>query len=192
MRKLIILVAILTPLSTIFAQSYAVDPGHTSVTTKVMRFGVVPVVGRFTEVSGEIEFNKDNLASTKASITIQVSSYSANNIEGESAIKSKAFLDVANYPEIKFTLNGLTKRGSQTIAKGTLELHGTLKNIECPVVINGPLIDLPTRKQSIGIVGSISIDRTEYGAGQEMKLPTGLVIIGNDVQIDFVILALAN
>lgn len=53
-------------------------------------------------------------------------------------------------------------------------------------------MDLPTQKQSIGIMGSMTIDRTAYGVGKAMQLPTGRVIIANEVQIDFVILGIAE
>ena len=175
-----------------YAQTYIIDPGHTSVQTKVNRFGVVPVVGRFNQVSGTIHYDAENFANTKADVNIKSDSYSANNAGGEAAVKSVAFLDASTYPEILFELSSLTQLDDQTIAKGFLELHGTRKEIEVPVQIIGPEMDLPTQKQSIGITGSITIDRTEYGVGKAMQLPTGRVVIANEVQIDFVILGIAE
>lgn len=192
MKILIIALAFLTPLSTLFAQKYKVDPGHTAFTTKVIRFGVLPVLGRFNEVSGEVIYDIANPEATKASIIIKVNSYSANNTGGEDAVKSEAFLDAKKFPEIKFILNSLMKVGNQMMAKGTLELHGTAREIECPVMITGPMTDLPTRKQSIGISGNLTVNRVEYGVGAEMKLPNDTEIIGNDVVIEFLILALSE
>ena len=174
------------------SQKYEVDAGHSSFQSKVIRFGVVPVVGRFNDVSGTIRYNGDSLEATSASIVIQTASYSANNVGGEQAVKSPAFLDAANYPEIRFDLTSLYGSEENLTAKGTLEIHGTKKEIECQVQIVGPSIDLPTRKQSIGITGALTIDRTEYGVGKEMKLPNGNVIIDNYVVIDFAILGLAK
>ncbi len=174
------------------AQRYLVDSGHTSVQTKVIRFGVVPVVGRFNDVSGTISFNREDASSSNAELIIKTASYSANNEAGEAAIKSPAFLDVASHPEIKFALTSLMKSGDGYVAKGSLELHGTKNEIEVPLEITGPEIDLPTRKQSIGITGSLTIDRTAYGVGKQMQLPNGRVIVSNEVQIDFVILGIAE
>ncbi len=189
---LILALVTLIPAFDLTAQNYIVDSGHTSIQTKVMRFGVMPVVGRFNDVSGTITYNVGDIEKTKANINIKVSSYSANNTGGEDAVKSEAFLDATNYPEIQFILSSLSKKNDQLIARGTLKLHGTKKEIECPVTITGPLVDLPTRKQSIGIVGNLSIDRTAYSAGKEMKLPNGTEVIGNEVKIEFVILALTE
>lgn len=175
-----------------FGQTYIVDAGHSSFQSKVIRFGVVPVVGRFTDVSGTITYDSEDLEKTSALITIKADSYDANNAGGEDAVKSDAFLNVAEFPEIRFELTSLMREGDKYKAIGTLELHGVKKSIECPVSIVGPSIDLPTRKQSIGIMGSLIIDRTGFEVGREMKLPNGMVIIDNSVMIDFVILGIAE
>ena len=186
------LLILLTATLPSFGQTYVIDAGHSSFQTRVIRFGVVPVVGRFNDVSGQLYFDVQNIEKTKASITIETSSYEANNDAGEAAVKSNAFLDASNFQKIHFELLSLQKTADDYLAKGTLEIHGTKKEVECPVNIIGPSIDLPTRKQSVGITGNLSIDRTAYGVGKEMKLPNGMTIIDNMVNIDFVILGLAE
>ncbi len=174
------------------AQTYVVDAGHSSFQSKVIRFGVVPVVGRFSDVNGTVTYDPKDLTKTSAQIVIRTDSYDANNAGGEDAAKSEAFLNVAEFPEMRFELTSLTKNNNKHLAKGTLELHGVKKSIECLVSIVGPSLDLPTRKQSVGVMGSLMIDRTEFEVGKEMKLPNGMVIIDNSVMIDFVILGVAE
>ncbi len=190
-KTLLILCASLAAIPSL-SQSYIVDAGHSSFQSKVIRFGVVPVVGRFTDVSGKLTYDSEDLSKTSAEIIIKTDSYDANNSGGEDAVKSDAFLNVAEFPEIRFELISLTSEGDNYKAKGTLELHGVKKSIECPVSIVGPSMDLPTRKQSVGIMGSLAIDRTAYEVGREMKLPNGMVVIDNTVLIDFVILGIAE
>lgn len=177
---------------TAIAQNYTVDPGHTAIISKVVRFGVVPVVGRYNNTSGSIYFDAENIESTTATITIQTGSYTANNVDGEAAVTSDAFLDVANYPEMVFEVTELSNEDESSLAKGNLTLHGVTKEISFPVSITGPMIDLPTRRQSIGITGSLSVNRLDYGVGAEMVLPNGTEIIGNEVVIEFYVLALAD
>ena len=188
--KVLIIGLLLSVASPAFTQKYILDAGHSSFQTQVMRFGVVPVVGRFNEVSGELYFDQANIEEAKVSITIEAASYEANNNAGEEAVKSSAFLDVSNFPKIYFQLSAIQKIADNYLAKGTLEIHGTKREVECPVSIVGPSLDLPTRKPSIGVTGNLTIDRTAYGVGKEMKLPNGEVIIGNTVNIDFVILGI--
>lgn len=175
-----------------FSQSYTVDPGHTAVTSKVVRFGVIPVLGRFNEVSGTITYDPNSVEQTTATITTKTGSYVANNPDGEDAVKSEVFLNVQAYPEMIFEVMKLAKEGEKIIATGALTLHGTTKEVSFPVSIAGPMIDLPTRKQSIGITGALTINRLDYGVGAEMKLPNGTEIIANNVIIEFYVLALEN
>ena len=190
-RTIIILLPLLVTITT-QGQTYTVDAGHSSFQSKVIRFGVVPVVGRFTDVTGTITYNPDDLTTAGAQITIRTDSYTANNKYGEQSVKSDAFLNVEEFPEMRFELTSLIIESGSYVAKGMLELHGVKKEISCPVEIVGPSIDLPTKKQSVGIMGSLTIDRTAYGVGAEMKLPDGSIVIDNAVDIDFVILGIAE
>jgi polyisoprenoid-binding protein YceI len=194
MKTLIVLIGICISLSSprAAAQTYSIDPGHTAVTSKVMRFGVVKVVGRFNSVSGRINFDSQNPAATTGEIVIQTDSYSANNIEGEKAIKSPAFLDVAKFPEIKFLIKELTKSPNGFNVIATLTLHGISKDITFPVTIHGPLPDLPTGKKSIGIAGMVTINRQDFAIGMSRKTPGGEDIIGQQVEIEVNALALAQ
>lgn len=40
-------------------QTFAIDPGLTSIQTKVMRFGVVPVISRLMDISGKVAYSND-------------------------------------------------------------------------------------------------------------------------------------
>ena len=44
-----------------FSQQFTIDSGHTAVTSKVQRFAMVDVVGRFNEVAGTIRFDKNDI-----------------------------------------------------------------------------------------------------------------------------------
>lgn len=193
MKKIFSIIALLTLVSTAaLSQSYTVDPGHTTITSKVVRFDIIPVLGRFTDVSGTINYDPDSIENTKATIIIKTGSYAANNPDGEDAVKSEAFLNVAAYPEMVFEVEKLWEQGGDMMASGSLTLHGMRKEVSFPVSITGPMVDLPTRRQSIGIVGELTINRLDYGVGKTMKMPTGRTIIGNDVVIEFYVLALAD
>lgn len=174
------------------AQKYIIDPGHSSVQIRIQRFGVVDVVGRFKEVSGHITFSADDISQTQAQATIQVDSYDANNAGGEEAVKSPAFLDAAAYPEITFTSTGINEKDDQNLLLGNLTIHGTTQQVALPFTVTGPLPDLPTKKQSMAAEASITINRQDYGVSFDRKLPNGTSLIGNEVQITLIILALAE
>jgi len=174
------------------AQNYKIDPGHSTVQIQVERFGVVDVVGRFKDVSGTIIFNNDDILKTSANAIIKVASYDANNVGGEDAVKSKAFLDAVSFPEITFKGTKTESKNGQNYLLGELTIHGVTRSIELPFSIKGPLLDLPTRKQSIAFNASITINRQDYEISFDRKLPNGTSLVSNKVKITLIVLALAE
>ena len=172
------------------AQTYKIDSGHSNVQIQVERFGVIDVIGRFKDVSGTMSYDGNSISNADA--VIKVDSYDANNAGGEDAVKSPAFLDVASYPEITFTGTKTVTKENQNYLIGKLTIHGITQEIELPFTVKGPLMDLPTKKQSIAFLASTVINRQDYGITFNRKLPNGTLLIGNDVKITLTILALAE
>lgn len=175
----------------ISAQTYKIDSGHSTVQVQVERFGVVDVSGRFKDVEGTLYYNVEDGSQTKAEAIIKVGSYDANNKGGEDAVKG-AFLEVQKFPEITFKASGVTEKEGKQYLVGDLTIHGVTNKIELPYTIKGPLLDLPTQKQSIAFNASITINRQDYGIGFDRKLPNGISLVSNDVKITLIILAIAE
>ena len=192
MKKLILLVIVIFSQGLLSAQQFMIDPGHTAVVSKVMRFEVVKVIGRFTDVKGTINYNSSDNSKITAEILIKSGSYSANNSDGEKAIKSAMFLDVENFPEIKFVTKSMAKSGNGFKVVADLTLHGVTKEISFMATLGGPALDLPTGKQSIGISGTFTINRQDFGIRMAGKLPNGGMVVGNDVEIEINALAIAK
>lgn len=188
--SLLMLLCLFFSTSILKAQKYVIDTGHSNVQINVERFGVVDVIGRFKDVTGEINFDETNGKSTSANAVIKVESYDANNEAGEAAVKSKAFLDAATFPEITFVSTGVSEKDGKSYLVGDLTIHGTTNKIELPFSIKGPLMDFPTKKQSVAFNASTVINRLNYGISFDRKLPDGTSIVGNDVKITLNVLAL--
>lgn len=192
MKTIVLIIAFLLLSTDVIAQNYKIDAGHSSVQIQVERFGVIDVIGRFKDVQGTISYDAQNLNATAANSTINVESYDANNIGGEDAVKSVAFLDAKNYPVITFVSKKVVSKDDQDYLVGDLSIHGVTKEIELPYKIKGPLLDLPTQKQSIAFLASITIDRQDFDVNFDRKLPGGTLLVGNDVKITLTILAIAE
>lgn len=191
-KKLTLIVFAFLSVTQIFSQNYKIDSGHSSVQIQVERFGVVDVIGRFKDVQGSIMYTADDLAKTSASSVIKVDSYDANNPGGEDAVKSVAFLDAANFPEITFKGAETIVKDGKNYLKGTLTIHGVSNEIELPFKIKGPKMDLATQKQSIAFNSWITINRQDYGVKFDRQLPNGTKLVGNEVKITLNVLAIAE
>ena len=176
------LVLLLLSIATsLVAQKYTIDPGHSTVQIQVERFGVVDVVGRFKDVSGSFLYDANDINKT-----------TAKAVGGEDAVKSKAFLDVSAFPEITFMGAQVAQKEDGDYLIGDLTIHGISNLIELPFTIKGPLLDLPTQKESIAFTASITINRQDYGISFDRKLPNGTSLVGNEVKITLIILAIAE
>ncbi|MBT8257622.1 MAG: YceI family protein [Bacteroidia bacterium] len=190
--KILILsvIALITFQSELIAQTYKIDTGHSSVQINIERFGVIDVVGRFKDVQGSITYNTENPSGTIANSVIKVDSYDANNIGGEEAVKSPAFLDAAKFAEITFQSKATKEEEGQMYLIGDLTIHGVTNEIALPFAIKGPLIDLPTQKMSIAFSAKTTINRQDYGVSFNRQLPNGTKIVGDEVDITLTVLAI--
>ena len=191
-KQLFLFVALIFLTTDLIAQSFKIDSGHSSVQIEVERFGVIDVVGRFRDVQGTITYNAEDPSATRAESVIKVDSYNANNKGGEDAVKSIAFLDAATYPEITFKSKSVNTNDGKSVLIGDLTIHGVTNEIELPFSVRGPLLDLPTQKQSIAFIASVTVNRQDYGVKFDRALPNGTKLVADEVDITLTILAIAE
>lgn len=172
----------------LYSQKFIIDPSHTAITSKVQRFGMVDVLGRFNEVQGSITYDSNDLGKTSAQITIKTASYKSNNLGGEDAVKSNAFLDVANFPEMTFKSKHVQVKGEELSMTGDLTIHGVTKEVTFPFTFLKPFKD-PTRANTVAASASLTINRQDFGIKFSRKLPNGKEFIGNEVLIELNVLA---
>lgn len=170
------------------SQQFTIDSGHTAVTTKVQRFGMVDVLGRFNEVSGTINYSGGDITKLSTEVSINTASYSSNNKGGEDAVKSPAFLDVNSYSQISFKSTNIKKEGNKLIMRGNLTLHGVTKEVSFPFTFLEPFKD-PTGTTTIAAHAMLKINRQDFGIRFSKKLPNGKEFIGNEVAIELNVLA---
>ncbi|MFN8671217.1 MAG: YceI family protein [Candidatus Sericytochromatia bacterium] len=121
---------VLTSLPVFAAETYDVDPVHSSVVYKLHHFGV-PNQGIFTDVSGKVVFDEKNPSKTTVDLTIKADSFYTGNGKREEHIKSPDFLNVKQFPEIKFKSKSVKAKGKMDFeVTGDLTLHGVTKEVK--------------------------------------------------------------
>jgi polyisoprenoid-binding protein YceI len=155
------------------ADTYKIDPAHTSIGFSISHLVISEVSGRFNDVAGEIVLDKDAVTSAKA--TIQVKSIDTHIAMRDDDLRSAKYFDAENYPTIMFESTNIEKDGDKTMVVGQFTMHGVTKEIRFPFVAKGPIKD-PWGNMRIGVVAETTIDRTVYG----MKSHPG---VGDEVKI---------
>jgi len=154
------------------ADTYKLDPAHTSVGFSITHLVISEVNGRFNEVAGEVTLDSDALTAAKA--TIPVKSVDTGIGKRDDHLRGADFFDAEKFPTITFESTKVEK--SQIAGKFTM--HGVTKEITMPFVLKGPIKD-PWGNTRLAVTAEITINRTDYG----MKSMTG---VGDEVRIKIV------
>ncbi len=163
--------------------TYTIDPVHSHVEFAIRHLMLSKVRGRFSTVSGTVAIDPDGNP-TAISADIEVDSLDTREVQRDGHLKSPDFLDAALYTHIRFVSTGVTKGADNRIAiTGDLEIHGVTKPV-------GRAVD-PWGKNRIGFEATAKINRKDFGLTWNQALETGGVMIGEIVEIDLQIEAVA-
>jgi polyisoprenoid-binding protein YceI len=179
-KRMLLLIAVLAASSlAMAADTYTIDGAHTSANFAVKHMGISTVHGRFMKVSGTIQFDEKAPENSSVTAVIQTASVNTDNSMRDDHLKSDAFFNAAQYPEIRFQSTGLRKvSGDQYVAVGKLTIRDVTKDVEIPFTLaqgKGP-----KGEARLGAEGALTINRFDYHVAYDS---TG-ALVGKDVKID--------
>ena len=155
------------------ADVYTIDPAHSSATFTVRHMMISTVPGRFSGITGTINYDEKDITKSSVEATIKTATISTDNDYRDKDLKSANYFDVEKYPEITFKSTKVEKRGDQLVAIGDFTMHGVTKQIELPFEINKathPGI-------AIGATAELKLSRKDYG------ITSGAAMVGDEVKI---------
>ncbi|MBF0504343.1 MAG: polyisoprenoid-binding protein [Candidatus Omnitrophica bacterium] len=161
------------------ADTYTIDPAHTTFGFTVKHMMISNVPGNFDKFEGQITYSPADLNNAKANITIDVSSINTRIDKRDAHLKSPDFFDAEKFPKITFVS---TKFTSSAIT-GHLTMKGVTREVTIPVTISGPVKTM-MGSQAIGITGSVTVNRQDYGINWNKILDQGGVAVSNDVLVN--------
>lgn len=168
------LVAALAPLAK--AQSYKVDPVHSSLVYRVKHMNTSYHYGRFNDIGGTVTMDAADPSKSKVDFTVKVASIDTGNKGRDDHLKSPGFFGATQYPTIKFVSTKVAKDGDAFDVTGNLTMHGVTKPITLKLVPTGSGKDMQG-KALAGYESTFAIKRTEFGMTQMTQA------IGDDVTI---------
>jgi polyisoprenoid-binding protein YceI len=177
------LFSLLLASATFAADKYELDPVHTRIGFTARHLMINNVSGRFTEFTGNILYDEQDITKSTVSVKIQAASVNTENKMRDDDLRSANFFDVAKYQEITFQSSRLEKQGDGYLCVGTLAMHGVSKEITIPFTVLGKIKD-PWGNTRIGLEAEFKIDRRDWGLTYSKTLDSGGLIVGNDIKID--------
>ena len=183
MKKLILLngpCAIFLSRDAWAADTYKIDPAHSSVGFAVSHMVISTVKGKFDEFNGTVTMNNNQVQTAQG--TIQTKSVNTGVADRDKDLRSANFFDVEKYPTITFQTKSATKEGENTVLLGDFTMHGVTKSLSLPVKVKGPIKD-PWGNMRIGLEGNTKVSRKDFGLTYNKALETGGLVVGDEVEI---------
>ncbi len=163
------------------AETYSVDPAHTSIAFSIRHLGISNVRGHFGEFAGTVVMDKG--AIKEADATMQVKSIDIGVKQRDDHLRSADFFDAAKYPVIKFKTKSVEKKGDNFVLVADFTIRGVTNEVRLPVKLNGPIRDQDGRTR-IGLEGKLEINRKDYGINFDAVLESGVALVGEEVSIE--------
>ena len=146
------------------ADTYVIDPVHTTIGFAANRRGLANIVGRFREFEGTIVFDEADISQSKVSVTIKADSIVTGFGPRDQDFRSPNFFNAKEFPEIKFTSTKITKTGAKTgTITGNLTLLGVTRPITLDATFNRTVVDRRLNKTHVGFTATASFDRRDFG-----------------------------
>ena len=163
--------------------TWRIDPSHTSVELAVKHMVVTTVKGLFSKVSGTIELDPADLASSSVYAEIEAASIDTRWPDRDAHLRSADFLDVERYPTITFRSTRIERAGDDRLTLyGDLTIRGVTRPVVLEAEFNGIGQD-PWGGTRAGFSASGKIDRKDWGMTWNDALEAGGLLVSDEVKI---------
>jgi polyisoprenoid-binding protein YceI len=121
------------------ADTYKIDPVHSTVLFGAHHFNAGYVWGRFNEPAGEFTLDESDPGKDTFNVEIPVDNVDTHNPKRDAHLKSPDFFNAKQYPTITFKSTAITPSDKDKVLQvaGDLTIHGVTKSITLPVLLTG-------------------------------------------------------
>ena len=142
--------------------SWNFDPNHSQVEWACRYLGISVIKGAFETVSAEVNVEDPDPARWSVTVNVDPASLiSPGFVRRPDALKGENFLEVDQFPELRFRSSRFQAHNGQLDITGELLLHGVTREVTFKGRENGEAIDRRGLRRR-GFSGSLSINRTDY------------------------------
>jgi len=170
--------------SNISAGEYELEENHAYIGFSYSHLGLSNPQLQFTEFDATLELDGNDMGNSKVSITIDAASIATAVPEFDDILRSAAFLDVANHPEIVFTSTRYEETSdSGGTLTGELTVLGITRPVTLDVTINAAAMSQTNRREMIGFAAVGNVNRSDYGMTSFDELAGAQLSL--NVQVEF-------
>lgn len=111
------------------ADTFKIDPVHSSVIFNIKHLGVTNFYGDFKEVTGTVTFDSADPSKSSVELSIPVESLDSRNPKRDQHLKSPDFFNAAQFPTLNFKSTKIEASGDVYKVSGDLTIHGVTKPV---------------------------------------------------------------
>ena len=160
------------------AADYTIDPTHSHILFTIDHLGFAKIVGLFSDFSGTLSFDSNNVSASKLAVTVKTESLQTQFAARDKDLKGADWFNVTEFPEMTYVGTEFVKKDEHTgTITGNLTLHGVTKPVTLNVVLNKVGQNPLDKINSAGFSARGTLKRSDFG------MKTFLGPIGDDVDL---------
>lgn len=161
--------------------AWRIDPQASTIAVTATQMGGA-FEGRFRRFEADIRFDPDDLAGSRAVVTIETGSLDTGNDQRDAAARGPEWFDVAAHPVARFEASAFRALGGgRYAAAGTLAIKGHARPVELP-------FDLAIAAGRARAAGTLTVRRADFALGTGEWAANG--VIGAQVAIRIEVVAI--
>jgi polyisoprenoid-binding protein YceI len=169
--------------------TFQIDPAHTDVLFSAKHMMVTKVRGKFTGVSGTIDYDEADPTRSSAELVIDTASIDTGLAPRDAHLRSADFLDAEHHPAITIKVTSVRPTGGNAYALGA---DVTVRGVTRPVELEAELLGLYTSMEGarrVGVSARTKINRKDWGLDWNVALETGGWLVGEQITFEIEIAA---
>ncbi len=170
--------------------SYTVDPAHSRIGFVARHAMVTKVRGSFNEFHGSGYLDAENPANSWLAVAIEAASIDTRNADRDAHLRSNDFLDMERFPTIAYVSSAVEQLDDTHYrVTGDLTIKGVTRPVTVDLEFTGAAVD-PFGNQRIGLEGTTTINRKDFGVNWNAALEAGGVLVSDKVVLEFEVSAI--
>ena len=166
MKKIAILISILSISCSTFAQKWSADKAHSKVGFTVTHLMLSEVDGNFKKFDASIMSEKEDFSDAVFEFTADVNSVETGNDMRNGHLQKEDMFNAEKFPTISFKSTSITKVDAKKFKlTGNLTMKGVTKPVVLDLALNGIGKNARTQKPIAGFKLTGTVKRTDFGVG---------------------------
>jgi polyisoprenoid-binding protein YceI len=143
------------------AETYKVDPVHSSAVFRAKHANTAYVWGRFNQPMGSFVLDEADLSKSSFTVELAANNIDTNNEKRDAHLKSPDFFNARQYPAITFKSTAVKGEGNMLQVTGNLQMHGVTKTITVPVELTGKG-EFPPGVRRAGVEATFTVKMSDF------------------------------